>query len=402
MSILTKTDIIFLFFFSGMKGLTENPDSLLTWMLAGPDVMAVIDLFEEALKQPDPSDQNVHHHNDTKAAREDFRRDVEALKDAFLGFGNPFSYDGEDLFNIETGQTVHPDVCKKILSIETKGKEQYENFCKNRLESGNLSIFETIPLNKFPRMQSCVKKSKASSKVAALKNDCALFSKLWISNQLRQGDMNEFFDHENENEPPALTNNAEMRTGDKSQIVPCLIKEAPNCVAAARPPVDAIILDGAVIANMVQPSPTDKTFGDYEATYASYVKREAEHAVRVDIVNDIYLEDSLKRATREKRGDAPSIHVSSSKRLPRHWATFLRGSCNKDKLFKVLAEKLIICDWGLKVVRATHQNLCLTSAKSGPGKFTFTVILAGLSRSSHSPFTCEAVAPAEPRVGQPA
>ena len=78
-----------------------------------------------------------------------------------------------------------------------------------------------------------------------MKSDVALFSKLYIGCQLRHGDMDDFFSHENQACPPSISDSGKLRSGDKSDLLPCLKgfsephAEAPN--------VSAKILDGAAI-----------------------------------------------------------------------------------------------------------------------------------------------------------
>lgn len=55
-----------------------------------------------------------------------------------------------------------------------------------------------------------------------LRNDCSLFSRLFIACQTRKGNLPEFFRHENQPVPPALSKNGEMRTGQKSDLLHCL------------------------------------------------------------------------------------------------------------------------------------------------------------------------------------
>ena len=66
--------------------------------------------------------------------------------------------------------------------------------------------------------------------------------------------------------------------------------------------VDAIIIDRAVVIQMIQPKAVH-TFDEYfNSVFAPYILRQLQVANRVDIVWDIYQDDSLKKSTREKRG----------------------------------------------------------------------------------------------------
>ena len=50
---------------------------------------------------------------------------------------------------------------------------------------------------------------------------------------------------------------------------------------------------------------------------------------RCDIIVDVYVENSLKRHTREARGIGESLKIEESTRLPKDWHSFLRVDDNK-------------------------------------------------------------------------
>jgi hypothetical protein len=53
---------------------------------------------------------------------------------------------------------------------------------------------------------------------------------------------------------------------------------------------------------------------------------------------DVYRTDSLKEATREKRGKGVRRKVSKTCKLPKNHADFLRDSNNKQELFALLTD----------------------------------------------------------------
>ena len=61
---------------------------------------------------------------------------------------------------------------------------------------------------------------------------------------------------------------------------------------------------------------------------------------RIDIVFDIYLENSLKAATREKRGRGIKKKISAENRCPGNWMQFLKEDTNKKELNEFLATTL--------------------------------------------------------------
>ena len=171
-----------------------------------------------------------------------------------------------------------------------------------------------------------------------MKEDCALFSRLYIACQSRDGNLEEFFKYENQPWPPSLSHMGSLRGGEKADLVKCLPN--PSTTNTESPKVDAVILDGAVIVQMLPPK-TALTFEEYfDAVFAPYVMKQLESVIRVDLVLDVYVSDSLKRSAREKRGSGQRGKVFPSTRIPSDWKGFLRVDQNKDELFKFLANKV--------------------------------------------------------------
>ena len=118
------------------------------------------------------------------------------------------------------------------------------------------------------------------------------------------------------------------------------LSSSVECITDA-PESDAIILDGAVLVNMLKPTAC-KTFNDYAAkVFLSYIKKQLQHTDRVDIVWDKYFEDSLKSETRKCRGQGIRLKVEASTNLPGNWQQFLRLDANKQELFTFLARHAV-------------------------------------------------------------
>jgi len=61
---------------------------------------------------------------------------------------------------------------------------------------------------------------KKQLQMSSLKNDCSLFSRLYIASQIHHGDLDEFFQ-------PSLSQMCGLRTGTKSDLIPCLANLVP-------------------------------------------------------------------------------------------------------------------------------------------------------------------------------
>ena len=71
-----------------------------------------------------------------------------------------------------------------------------------------------------------------------------------------------------------------------------------------------------------------------------YISSQLERVERVDIVWDVYIQDSWKSTTRQKRGKGVRRRVASATAMPQNWKDFLRLDENKTELFAFLAHNI--------------------------------------------------------------
>ena len=187
--------------------------------------------------------------------------------------------------------------------------------------------------------------SNVRKDVIMLKNEASLFSRLYISCQNRDSDLNQFFKHENQSFPPSLSSYGQLRQGKKSDLLGCL-ESCTLSNSTSKPSTDVSIIDGPVLVNILKPT-SCKTFGDYASNvFVPYLEQQQQHANRMDIIWDQYSDNSLKSQTREQRarGGHERRRVTASSPLPKNWQQFLRNGENKTELFSFLNDALISSD----------------------------------------------------------
>ena len=230
-----------------------------------------------------------------------------------------------------------------LRQIEKLRQEQYDTYVNERLVDQTKPITDPIkrnnhPLFSRPRLR---KKPRTQLQVSSLKNDCSLFSRLLIASQTRDGDVDKVFAHENQACPPALSNMGKMRFRTQVRsgwMLGNLLPPRGN--AAASPPVELKILDGAAIVNMLAPGNAN-TLSEYALQiFLPCTTSQLEHTSRVDIVWDEYLTDSLKGGTRNRRGKGIRRRVEPSSSIPGNCLAFLRIDENKVELFAYLASRV--------------------------------------------------------------
>jgi len=110
-------------------------------------------------------------------------------------------------------------VIDTVCQIEKLGEEHYDAYVKERLVSQTKPISDPIKKNNLPlfRRPPVREKTKSQLQVTTLRNGCSLFSQLYIASQVRNGNLDEFFEHENQSYPPVLTQNGKL-SGSKSDL----------------------------------------------------------------------------------------------------------------------------------------------------------------------------------------
>jgi len=164
---------------------------------------------------------------------------------------------------------------KTVEEAEVLGREEFETFAKERLsEERTKSVHAPIKKNKLSLFTSpCQKEpSKVKQQISSLKSDCELFSR-FIACQIREGDLDEYFEHENQGCPPSISQNEKLRLpGKKSDLIECIQSLSKTRISAPSA-IDAAIIDGAAAINMLNPTNTVKTSQEYaDQVFIPYIK----------------------------------------------------------------------------------------------------------------------------------
>ena len=189
---------------SGAVGLTENPSSFRKWMLAGPEQARLLTEFE-AQYSPEVREK-YSHHEEGLSAQTTVKQQVLALVETIEDMGNPFLDDAPELLSLDKHHVIDESVAQSIRSIEALGKEKFREYEKAVILDRTKSIFDPIEKNSialFKRPNPKLK-SKQAKQVAMLKDNVALFSRLYIVTKHRDCDMASFFKHENQHYPPSI------------------------------------------------------------------------------------------------------------------------------------------------------------------------------------------------------
>lgn len=350
----------------GAIGLTENPAALKRWMIAGPEQARILTEFDELYHV---TDQPSTSHEQGHSTQETFQNQVNNMCNTILAMGNPFMDKSNELMTLDTHDCMDGTVVQALHTMETLGNEQYSNYVKDVLVERKESIHRAIKKNHLPlfkRPHDTSGNSKAKQQFQEIKNDCNLFSQLFIAAQVRSTKLDEFFTHENHPWPPALSLHGRLRLpSNKAELLHCI---DPAVQAETPSHFDAKVFDGAAIVHAL-PQESASTFGEYsDKVFIPWTERQLTNCSRIDIVWDTYNCDSLKTTTREKRGKGVRRKVSRNGKLPPCFAGFLQDPRNKEELFALLTEdvvnheyphnKLVFITSG-PTVQSNHSNITM-------------------------------------------
>lgn len=127
-----------------------------------------------------------------------------------------------------------------------------------------------------------------------------MFSRLFISYQSRQCELKVFFSHENKNSPSSLSQSGNNNFGVKSKFIEFL--ETKWDMPTEEPQVDMVVVGGAAMVKSRPPHGTytlDEYVNDVILPYMSHLT--SKHS-REDVIFDVYMGNSLRAQTRNKRG----------------------------------------------------------------------------------------------------
>lgn len=148
--------------------------------------------------------------------------------------GNPFAEYSSDLLVLDSRDVVDTAVADTVRQMEKVGLQQYETYVEEKLVNQTVPITDPIKRNNLHLFSRppVREKSRKQLQMSSLKNDCS------------------------------LSQMGGLRTGTKSDLMPCLEILVPGKEDLSTPTVQVNILDGAGIINMLRPG-TAKTFQAY-------------------------------------------------------------------------------------------------------------------------------------------
>ena len=103
----------------GAIGITENEQALRRWMVAGPELVRML---QEGAQRDKLGQNDSHHHEQLPSIQKAFQADVKCLVDVIQDAGNPFQETSTELLTLDTKVVLSNDVVHAVRTAEDLGK----------------------------------------------------------------------------------------------------------------------------------------------------------------------------------------------------------------------------------------------------------------------------------------
>ena len=210
----------------------------------------------------------------------------------------------QDLVCLSTGKVAPPKIQQYLLAAKAVGEKAHEIFRVERLESQppQTKFHDTISREKlqtFTDLNKKVQVKSRTSKEIILKVDRNLFAQMILIAENRKLQMREVLSHPLGPLPWALsTADGSLRKTNKAVLAKELQKSVPFADVIPQP--SACMIDAMALVQRLKRD--HKTFAEVADSLLSLVLHEGSNSKRIDVIFDVYKENSIKDAEREKRG----------------------------------------------------------------------------------------------------
>ena len=241
--------------------------------------------------------------------------------------------------SISTGIQTAENVTKDLLSAQQLGKTAMVQFIKERLAVGSSkSIFDQIKKSKLGTFKSInkIKVCKTKNKIMSLTSTRDLFSKIEIISQKRSVDLKTLFNYPLEALPLSLSEaDGTLKKTPKSALLHKLEQDVEP--VSDLPIGCAILMDGMALVRQIKT--TKMTYSQFATVLLKKVLSIGRDSSRIDVVFDVYLDNSIKDVERNRRscGELKLQQIIPDAEI-KQWALLLSSNNNQNKLIRFIVE----------------------------------------------------------------
>lgn len=324
----------------GTTGFSTSLGAVQRWELNATYRASLREVFHQHLNC---SIQN-HKHKDLSPSRikrdeNDVQSILSILQETFV---HPFSK--QPLLSISRGITIDQSVTDRILSAKAVRTELVAKFIKERLEDNHtMSIFDPVKKQKLPTFGniSPLNSTKNKTRLVAIQNTKDLFAKIAIIAQKRVIDLRELLSFPLiELQFSLAESDGMLKKTAKSRLLHAI--EGGTLSIGMLQRDHTFIVDGIAYARQIKSS--GLTFDQFSTRLLATIVNASSFASRLDIVFDVYLDNSIKDIERQKRSTGKMTVKKIISTAPiKQWGQLLSSGEFKNKL-----EPFILNDWKTK------------------------------------------------------
>ena len=325
---------------SGLVGISNNANARQRFFLASPEMSCLSTefkgQFELQMNKPEG-----HHDLQPSVIRQQHQA-VDKIKAAILSHGNPFTVEGNQLYNFITNAYVPQEYVPQILNADEIGQKLHEDYVAERM-NGDISLWAPVKKQNNKMYMSGSKKLtvKIRDQTVDLKETKNLYSRLMVLTRSNRDidQKNAVGNYEFTLTPRALfapdgsmlqcidksklIHNLEklastVDTSEHAEILASNVQDDPVSTSPTNPKI--AIVDGMVLVQKMAKNKkgTFNTVKDLAQSFNDRLTTLTAGFSEVILVFDTYKTDSLKEKTRERRrqGKAPvQYKIEDSKKI---------------------------------------------------------------------------------------
>ena len=217
---------------------------------------------------------------------------------------NPFNSNQQERVCLSTGKLATPEIANDLIQAKALGEKPYKLFRENRLDSNppksNCYDKLTKPqLKTFGNLSKKIKVRGGTSQELIIKADRALFAQRLIIAENRKMNISDVLCHPLGPLTWSLASaDGSLRKTNKSSLLNDFKKNIPAANTIPQP--SARVIDGMSLVQKIKGD--QDTFDDVAESLMSMILNEGNMSERIDVVFDVYRDESTKNVEREKRG----------------------------------------------------------------------------------------------------
>lgn len=343
----------------GLIGITLNPGARAKFFLISPEMAR---LASEAQHMAGcVSSARKEHHALSATVLQNHENSVLKLTATMKSFTNPFSVEGDDLFNLVTKSVMPENVKQDVCNQGEIGQEMFDAFVAQRIKSSSVNLWAPMKKRKLATWTTTLKKTKISAgdKVVELKQDRSLFARLLVVCKARPNiNLEDVVGRYELSVVPRsmfAPDGAMLHSSTKSNLMEILEKlpgddavtvRAINKDESEGPNISVSIVDAMAEVQALTKPKDVRNCSELAQTFTERILQKYCDCDELRLIFDRYdVESSLKLATREKRQEGqPSIayHISDTTNIASlSMKKLLSHSKTKHELTIYLGEKLL-------------------------------------------------------------